>query len=592
MSEYDEHEKERRGGEQAPPEATVHMARWSPWIWVIPALAIFFVGYLIVRYGFFGGGDITVRFAEARGLDRYSPVRFRGAKVGTVQKITIDEKLQYVVVRISMDASMNHALRKGTRFWIAEPSLEGGGIGGLLGGTYVGIEPGQGDETREFTGQEFAPVLSPPEPGKIVILEARGTGPIGTGSPLQYQGMPVGRILGSEYDHARGLTMVHAFIEKKWAGYVRESTRFWRGGGLNVSLGGGGLSLGGASLSSLISAPVGFYTPEVLAGPEVPQGTHFTLYESQATAVAASDGPHLTYVTYFPGPVKGLAPGTAVTMKGVQVGRVREVRLRYVPQTASLETPVTFEIDPRRLELPVSDASSRAEVRAMMNDALGKLVQKGMRASLATSLVLPGASGVTLEYVGTRGSARLAVEHDPPIVPAAGSGSGIEGALGALNDIAGRIRNLPIEEIAENLRSTSSRINRLVSDPALDQSIQRLNRSLADVERITATARENAGPIVGSVRNAATSAEAAAKNIESASQSVAPIVESLRNAASSAETAAGRASQLIGTSARQNYDLGNLIKELTRAAESVRALASYLEENPDALLKGRGKGTK
>ena len=32
-----------------------------------------------------------------------------------------------------------------------------------------------------------------------------------------------------------------------------------------------------------------------------------------------------------------------------------------------------------------------------------------------------------------------------------------------------------------------------------------------------------------------------------------------------------------------------LIKELTRAAESIRALADYLTEKPDALLKGRGK---
>ena len=104
MSEYDHHDDERR--KEKPPEASVHVAKWSPWIWVVPALAIFFVGYLIVRYGFFGGGDITVRFSDARGLDRYSPVRFRGAKVGTVQKITIDDKSRAVVVRISMDASM------------------------------------------------------------------------------------------------------------------------------------------------------------------------------------------------------------------------------------------------------------------------------------------------------------------------------------------------------------------------------------------------------------------------------------------------------------------------------------------------------
>src|SRR4029078_8667187 len=134
----------------------VHVPKWSPWIWLVPALAIFFVGFLIVRYGFFCGRGLTVRsadargveryisvlFADARGLDRYSPVRYRGAKVGTVQKISIDDKTRSVVVRISLDAAMNYALRKGTRFWSVEPGLDSGGLGGLLGGTYVGIAPG------------------------------------------------------------------------------------------------------------------------------------------------------------------------------------------------------------------------------------------------------------------------------------------------------------------------------------------------------------------------------------------------------------------------------------------------------------------
>ena len=167
MSEYDDIDDRRK----ETPEGTVRATHWGPWVWIVPAIAIFFVGYLIVRYGFFGGGDITVRFVEARGLDRYSPVRFRGAKVGTVQKISIDENMREVVVRISMDASMNHALRQNTRFWIVEPGIEGGGIGGLLSGTYVGIAPGEGEDTREFVGQEYAPVLPAPADGKTFILE-------------------------------------------------------------------------------------------------------------------------------------------------------------------------------------------------------------------------------------------------------------------------------------------------------------------------------------------------------------------------------------------------------------------------------------
>jgi len=576
--------------EQEETQARLRTAKWSPWVWVVPAIAIFFVGWLIVRYGFMGGGDITVRFVEARGLDRYSPVRFRGAKVGTVQKITVNENLKEVEVRITMDASMAHALNKGTRFWIVEPGLEGGGIGGLLSGTYVAIAPGTGDETREFVGQEYPPVMGAPEAGKTFILAGEGTGSITVGSPVHFEGMRVGRVLGSEYDPVGGMTSVHVFVTQRFANHVRQTTRFYRGGGLNVSLGGGGVSMGDASLSTLLNPPISFYTPDVLAGAPAAEKTRFELHDSRAAAIAASDGPHLTYLTYFPGPIGGLTPGTPVRMKGVQVGRVRAVRLRYLPENQILETPVTLEIDPRLLEMQVSDAMTREELRANMNDALGALVRKGYRATLATSLVLPGASAVLIENVGG-GAGRLVVENDPPIIPAAPVSDGLGGAMAAVGDIANTIKNLPLREIATDIRSTAARLDALVGDPRLDQSIERLNNALAQMESVATKANRNADPIIGNVRDAAQSAANAAKTIETtaatASQNIDPIVQSLRNAAAAAEGAAKSAESMLGTGPKQNYDIAELVRELTRAAEAVRALATYLTENPETLIRGR-----
>jgi paraquat-inducible protein B len=589
MTEYRDDEELKP--EQEAAQARVNVAKWSPWVWIVPAVAILIVGWLIVRYGFFGGGDVTVRFVEARGLDRYSPVRFRGAKVGTVQKITIDENLSQVVVRITLDASMTHALKKNTRFWIVEPGLEGGGLGGILSGTYVGIAPGDGEEATEFVGQEYPPVMSAPEAGKTFVLEGPGLGGLSAGTPVNFEGLRVGRILGSQFDERRQTTSVHVFVVQRFVNHVRETTRFFRSGGLSFSLGGGGVQMGDASLASLLNAPIAFYTPDVLAGAPAADGSRFQLYNSRNAAIAASDGPHMTYLTYFPGPINGLTVGTPVTMKGVQVGRVRDVRLRFVPETAALETPVTLEIDPRELEFDVNASTTREELRARLNDALGRLVHTGTRATLSTSLVLPGVSAVALTDVAGTGSGRLVVENDPPIIPAAAAGDGISGALSAVTDVANQIRSLPIREIAEHMRSTASRLNTLVSDPRLDQSLDRLNNSLAQMEKVANTAGNNAGPIVESLRNAAESAEATAKSVEAtaatAGQNVGPIIESLRNAAASAEQAAKRAEQLLGTSQKQNYDVAELIRELTRAAQAVRELASYLSENPDSVIKGR-----
>jgi paraquat-inducible protein B len=589
MSEYDDLPERRK---PVPTEAAVHTSKWGPWVWVIPVLAIFFVGYLIVRYGFFGGGDISVTFAEARGLDRYSPVRYRGAKVGTVQKITVAEDLKGVVVRISMDASMNHALRQGTKFWIVEPGLEGGGIGSILSGTYVGIEPGTGEETREFEGVELAPVLSAPEAGKTFILEGHGASGIAAGAPVMFNGIRVGRILGAEYDPARAVTSVHAFVQQRYAHHVKQTSRWWKGGGFNLSLSGGGVSLGGGGgLTSLLNAPVSFYTPEVLAGSEVAERTRFVLHDSEGAAVASSDGPHLTYLTYFPGSIGGLRPGTPVTMKGVQVGRVREVRLRYLPEDRTLQTPVMIEIDPRQMEIPVTNAISRDVLRADINDVLDGLIRKGMRATLATSLVLPGASAVALETVARPGTGRLVTSNEPPIIPVSQDANGLAGAMSAITDVANTIRGLPLREIAADIRGTAQRMNALVNDPALERSLQRLDRSMAEVERIAGVAGQNADPIVKNLRSASESANRTAQSVEATAtkvgQSIDPVVESLRNAADSAEAAAKRAEQLLGTSQKQGYDVAELIRELTRAAEAVRALATYLTENPDAVIKGR-----
>jgi paraquat-inducible protein B len=206
------------------PKARVHPVEWSPWQWILPAAALLFVGWLVVRYGVFGGGDVTVRFVVARVLDRYSPVRYRGAKVGTVQRIRVDEDLDQVEVRISMDSEMSNALRTGTRFWIVEPGIEGG-LGGLLGGTYVGISPGEGEPSREFQGLEHPPILAAPEPGKIFILESEGVGSAAIGAAVQFQGMGVGRVLGADYDPPLVVEAAEEEVPHVAAGVAPESTR-------------------------------------------------------------------------------------------------------------------------------------------------------------------------------------------------------------------------------------------------------------------------------------------------------------------------------------------------------------------------------
>ncbi len=51
-----------------------------------------------------------------------------------------------------------------------------------------------------------------------------------------------------------------------------------------------------------------------------------------------------TYVMYFPGSVKGLNVGAPVVFRGVKIGSVKTIDLRYDSKTLQVQIPVLVEI--------------------------------------------------------------------------------------------------------------------------------------------------------------------------------------------------------------------------------------------------------
>src|SRR5437763_2082763 len=58
---------------------------------------------------------------------------------------------------------------------------------------------------------------------------------------------------------------------------------------------------------------------------------------------------HMPAIAYFPGSVSGLAPGSEVTMHGLRVGQVTDVRLTYDTAKDAVVAPVRFEVEPERI---------------------------------------------------------------------------------------------------------------------------------------------------------------------------------------------------------------------------------------------------
>jgi paraquat-inducible protein B len=244
--------------------------------------------------------------------------------------------------------------------------------------------------------------------------------------------------------------------------------------------------------------------------------------------------------------VGALKRGAPVMFRGFPVGEVENIALASDAASGQVTTTVTLALDAARFH--IVNGNSAASLTAL----LGKLIQQGLRARLTQDPPVVGVQQVALDMVPDAPSAALQVSGIYPEIPAVE-----EGGIQALITKLGK---LPVAQIGENVRSITAQVNTLVSSPKLKDTIARVDRATAELDKVV----HQAGP------------------------QIAPTIQDLRKTASELDAAAASARQMLGGSVTS--PAGNLqqsMRELTDASRAVRSLADYLDRHPEALIKGR-----
>ena len=97
-------------------------------------------------------------------------------------------------------------------------------------------------------------------------------------------------------------------------------------------------------------------------------------------------------VVFFEGSVDGLAQGSAVLFRGVPLGRVIDVGIRYDPRNRSFEIPVIIEIHPGVIARWSPPAQKTPE------ELLKSLIDEGLRARLESASLVTGQQVVQLNF--------------------------------------------------------------------------------------------------------------------------------------------------------------------------------------------------
>jgi paraquat-inducible protein B len=545
--------------------ARVRRSRLAAIVWLVPIAAFLVVVWVGFRTFADHGPTITITFASADGLEAgHTKIRHKDVDIGTVKQVELTSDMSHVEVTAVLDRAVADHVTSNSRFWIVRPRVTAAGITGLntlVSGVYIEMDPGPaaggGRAADHFAGLEEPPVVDEADvPGTRFTLHAHDLASLSQDSPIYFRGIRVGEVLGYQLGKQAKQTDIFIYIRAPYDKLVRPKSHFWSVSGIAISAGAGGIRASTRSLEALIAGGVGFDTSDAaMSDDPSPRNAEFHLYNSVEEADQQPSGPTVTYLAYFPGSVHGLASGSSVELDGMRVGEVSDVHLDYDATTGTLRAPVTFEIDPTQLPLAKDHPVPSTD---RVNQAMDRLVKQGLRARLGSANLLTGERLIALEFMPDQPQAAIDYSGPQPQIPTVASGD-LDSLSASASQFMDKLANLPIAEIGAALHDIVAHVDQATAGPELGRAVKSLDRSLASLDQISQTANKEIGPTLASLHR---TADAAAQTLEATQR-------------------------LMGAGGDRSRDLPALIHEMTDASRSIRALTDYLDQHPEALLRGR-----
>lgn len=540
--------------------------RLSP-IWLVPIVAALVGVYLAWITFSEKGPTITISFQTADGLEAGKTlIKHKEVVFGTVKTITLSEDLSHVEVTAEMTKEAAPHLRDGTRFWVVRPRLSAsGGLTGfstIVSGAFIELDPGQGASERSFTGLEDPPVVRADVPGTEFLLTADRIGSVGAGSPIYFRDVQVGQVMGFDSSKLEDGVTIHAFIRAPFDRQVYAGTRFWNAAGISVTTGPQGLKLQLESLQAVLAGGIAFETPATArTGTPAKSGTAFPLYKDQSSVEEAQYTIRVPYLVYFDGSVGGLAPGAPVEWHGIKVGQVTDVRLQFDAAANRMRIPVVIELEPQRVELLGADRAFRPE------EDMADFVRRGLRAQLKTGNLITGQMVVTLDVYPDAAPATLGTGDRYPVIPSVPGQ--LDSAMRSINGILDKVSALPLNQLIEQANATLKSFETLAAAPEITESLRSLAGTLSATQQLLSQANTDLGPVI---------------------EKLPPLLDTAQQAVRRLTGTLGSLNQGYGADSTFKRDLTRLMSQVDDTLRSVRVLTDYLEQHPEALIRGKTEG--
>ncbi len=522
-------------------------------VWLIPIVALIIGGWLAYVAITEKGPIITISFETAEGLEAgKTKVKFKDVEVGVVEDIQIGKKLSRVLLKVEMHKGAEPYLTEKTKFWVVKARIGAdqiSGLGTLLGGAYIGIEPSnEGQLIKTFTGLEDPPIVTRSMDGSRYSLTASTLGSLNPGSPIYFRQIKVGQVIDFKLDKLGRNVGVNIFIDSPYDQFIRENTRFWIASGLDLQLTANGLRINTESLVSLMIGGIALSSFEDEEPSTIAKAnSHFKLYDTREDAEDDRYVATHEYYIEIKESVRGLTVGAPVEFRGLRIGSVEAIELEADYENLEFSNFVRISIESQRLSLPAKREEDEV-------NRLQRMLSKGLRAQMKVGNLLTGQLFVDMEFFPDASPVSMKVYKDLYVLPSTPLTT--QKILHNAAAFLKKLNTIPIEEMGKNMQSSLAGLDTLVNSEEIQELPSNLQSIVEDIKGMTHTLDTTTLP-----------------GVNNSLEEIQRLVKELGS--------------FVSTDSPLYFELHETLQQLANAAQAINKLADLLERHPEALLQGK-----
>lgn len=282
-------------------------------------------------------------------------------------------------------------------------------------------------------------------------------------------------------------------------------------------------------------------------------------------------------IVYFDGSLNGLKEGAPFKYRGVTIGSVKRVMVRFNQDTNSYMMPVIIEMEEALLRERLGD-----DYNDMFTEAsLEHRINRGLRASLLSESMVTGVLYVGADMYPDAPPPvfhqRVKIYPELPSVPTKTqqlfnnlASLDIKSIETNLNQLLTRldttVASLQIAEINQGVTNLLASLDRLVTTPDLTNGLAGIRPTLDQFRELGAKLTGKVDPVADSLTNSLYEADRALAQLRGAG-------ENLRT--------------LLAPDSPVRNGLDLTLDQIADAAQSISSLVEFLKQHPNALLTGR-----